>query len=106
MSRNQPGLLVLCPARLPAQFLNVKFDPLPRSFNRALQRGIELLDLLAELPQQLRDLSLVAVKVFRQGVGDRPAFHFVPQALRSRPNRLEEHTSELQSRSDLVCRLL
>src|SRR2546428_2448564 len=25
---------------------------------------------------------------------------------RSRPNRSEEHTSELQSRSDLVCRLL
>src|SRR2546421_3182343 len=38
----------------------------------------------------------------RQGCGDG---HFEGRAHRSRP-RSEEHTSELQSRSDLVCRLL
>src|SRR3989339_1881561 len=32
------------------------------------------------------------------------AFAFLPN--RIRPSRSEEHTSELQSRSDLVCRLL
>src|SRR2546428_1868765 len=32
--------------------------------------------------------------------------HFVASAGRTRNGRSEEHTSELQSRSDLVCRLL
>ena len=66
MSRDQPRLLVLCQARLPAQFFDVKFDPLPRSFNCSFQRGIELLDLLAELRQHLSDLCLVSLEVFRQ----------------------------------------
>src|SRR3712207_8731910 len=36
----------------------------------------------------------------------RPAAEVPPQASRSRPPRSEEHTSELQSRQYLVCRLL
>src|SRR6266852_3870404 len=48
---DQPSFLVLRPASFPAQFVHVKIDSLPRSLNRASQGRIELLDLLAELPQ-------------------------------------------------------
>src|SRR2546421_3936065 len=40
-----------------------------------------------------------------QGVGDKPGFTS-PVAYPATKDRSEEHTSELQSRSDLVCRLL
>src|SRR5579875_4221363 len=35
-----------------------------------------------------------------------PGLGFVPSSLNAHPSRSEEHTSELQSHSDLVCRLL
>src|SRR5713101_1929115 len=54
--RDQTGFLILCPARLAAQFFDVEFDSLPRPLNRAFQRGIQLLDLLPELRQHLGDL--------------------------------------------------
>src|SRR2546428_10261462 len=44
-------------------------------------------------------------RTLRSGVGPRP-IPPQPRACRSRHPRSEEHTSELQSRSDLVCRLL
>src|SRR2546428_11552585 len=43
------------------------------------------------------------LKLFRQGV---PDVHFLAVPVGKWTSRSEEHTSELQSRSDLVCRLL
>src|SRR5260221_9187267 len=48
----------------------------------------------------------LAVRTSCARAGGRPRTRWSASAWASRPNRSEEHTSELQSHSDLVCRLL
>ena len=61
-----------------------------------------------DLPQELQGLEVDKDSpVFRQvASGGHPDLMTVERAYDATKNRSEEHTSELQSRSDLVCRLL
>src|SRR5438034_8143356 len=51
-------------------------------------------------------LQLFRTYVEKNRGNDSRAFHYMLQYLYLETNRSEEHTSELQSHSDLVCRLL
>src|SRR5207302_7007004 len=64
---------------------------------------------LEELPRPLihsagEDVVEALALRFRHEVGDQPLAY--PFSLEARDGRSEEHTSELQSRENLVCRLL
>src|SRR2546430_8879581 len=52
-----------------------------------------------------RKRHLLTCKRWLRGFGCYPYAHEIDQSVRNR-NRSEEHTSELQSQSNLVCRLL
>src|SRR5206468_9241924 len=73
----------------PAAFVELRAQRRPDAGGRAVDVLLCLVD------QHLRELSEVADSVFQAEVPARVVLE-----------RSEEHTSELQSRSDLVCRLL
>src|SRR5690606_41198049 len=56
--------------------------------------------------RQLRVLALARVAARGLEVGDQTRGHVRGEQLLDHPSRSEEHTSELQSRENLVCRLL
>src|SRR2546430_12033312 len=77
--------------------------PGPPAAQRGLQDGVGLLDLLAVPPGAVLVLQRDQAAV---GVGPRVPPRVVEQHQGQQPRRSEEHTSELQSQSNLVCRLL
>src|SRR3712207_7191822 len=56
--------------------------------------------------ERSRDRGGESLRRKKPGFLERPGFRSVPNVLRKPPQRSEEHTSELQSRQYLVCRLL
>src|SRR5690349_12864833 len=54
----------------------------------------------------LHDALPISIFAREHGLTRKPVSTFRNHALRSRRSRSEEHTSELQSRRDIVCRLL
>src|SRR5699024_12104257 len=76
-----------------------RLDPLQRGEGRGRREG-RAPAARPELDHALRPAHLLPVRA--AGAGGRPGHG---EGLR-RPGRSEEHTSELQSRFDLVCRLL
>src|SRR5690349_23953758 len=73
------------------------------SFRRPAQR----LRLHSFPTRRSSDLTIFKLHLLGSGAGGQPnANRFRQQQSVSRSHRSEEHTSELQSRRDLVCRLL
>src|SRR5207247_11425702 len=83
-------------------------DLIPRERNLAQSGHFPLARFVHDLPwHRIRESRHFARLVFRQERqhATRPR-RVQPQRLQCRDDRSEEHTSELQSRVDLVCRLL
>ena len=87
--RKQPSFLIQSRARFAPQFVEMKFDSFFRLFDRALQRGIETLNLFPQFVQHLTHFFLVLLEILCQRSGYGLLFHFVPQVLRTRPHILD-----------------
>src|SRR3989449_3923063 len=104
-----PSRVLRSPTRLPLPLAEHRVGPreIPPSLGEA--RGVlghphrelepEIEDLLAELARLLRELLVREIAPLARLHRRRPA-------IRAPASRSEEHTSELQSRLHLVCRLL
>src|SRR5579883_1097873 len=110
------ALLVFLPAPAGARVVAPDFRPAHHLLGavRAIPAELQLLQLLLflalDVAREVLDLALgsEALLVARLGTLGRLIAHlFLVLRLRIRPRRRsEEHTSELQSRENLVCRLL
>src|SRR2546430_7153923 len=74
-------------------------------FNDTATTEIYTLSLHDALPISGRKMPEMSLRTCKQFMNTRRARYFVP-VFSSAPGRSEEHTSELQSQSNLVCRLL
>src|SRR3712207_8143552 len=73
--------------------------------SRPLSQGKDTAALLAGRPAEPRARPPVGSRAAHRN-GPRPSRQVAPRGARLAPHRSEEHTSELQSRQYLVCRLL
>src|SRR6202022_2749031 len=92
----QPGLFVQGPPGLALQVLELKADFVPRRLDCALERRVELLNLLAEFFQHGFDLHPVLLEAARQRLRNRNRLHLPAQFLRTSPQVLDAQSILLQ----------